>query len=55
MNATMKIGSAAAIAALALSSGCTMMQNTMNPGGGQQISLSGASEVPPVTSGAAGN
>lgn len=55
MNAITKIGSAAAIAALALSSGCTMMQNTMHPGDGQQVSLTGASEVPPVTSGAAGS
>lgn len=55
MNTMTKIGSVAAIAALAVASGCTMMQNTMNPGGGQQISLSGASEVPPVASGAAGS
>ena len=55
MHAITKIGSAASIAALAVASGCTMMQNTMNPGGGQQITLSGASEVPPVASGAAGS
>lgn len=54
MNAITKIGSVATIAALAVASGCTTMHNTMNPGSGQQISLTGASEVPPVSSGAAG-
>lgn len=55
MKSIAKVGSAAAITAMALSSGCSMMQNTMHAGHSHQVSLTGASEVPPVATGAAGS
>ena len=55
MNAMTKVFGAAGIVAAALSSGCSMMQNTMHSHDGQQVSLTGMNEVPPVASGASGN
>jgi hypothetical protein len=45
------IGVVTAAGAVALLSGCGMMGG----GGGQQVTLSGANEVPPVTTGASGS
>lgn len=48
------IGVVTAAGAVALLSGCGMMGGMMG-GGGQQVTLSGANEVPPVMTGASGS
>ncbi len=54
MRAIGKVGGMAGLAVMALLGGCSMMEN-MQSGGGQQVALSGANEVPPVSTGASGN
>lgn len=54
MRAIGKFGGMAGLAVMALLGGCSMMEN-MQSGGGQQVALSGANEVPPVSTGASGN